>query len=140
MVYTESFKAKMAQRMSGPNAVSQSRLSREVGVRAAQGQPYPHGEVRVMSQDLWRAGVVWRDVRPDGTIRHSQITSTYGPGALVEPAVTATSTTSPGSTSFTRRRTVSRAVGRFCGSTRRVPAVTSPTFASRAAAADSLFA
>lgn len=37
-----------------------------------------------MSLDLWKAGVVWRDVRPDGTIRHSQITSTYGPGALVD--------------------------------------------------------
>jgi transposase len=32
VVYTESFKAKMVQRMSGPNAVSQSRLSREIGV------------------------------------------------------------------------------------------------------------
>lgn len=32
MVYTESFKAKMVQRMSGPNAVSATRLSREVGV------------------------------------------------------------------------------------------------------------
>jgi transposase len=35
VVYTESFKAKMIQRMSGPNAVSATRLSREIGI----GQP-----------------------------------------------------------------------------------------------------
>ena len=35
MVYTESFKAKMVQRMCGPNAVSATRLSREIGI----GQP-----------------------------------------------------------------------------------------------------
>jgi transposase len=32
VVYTQSFKAKMVQRMSGPNAISATRLSREVGV------------------------------------------------------------------------------------------------------------
>jgi hypothetical protein len=37
-----------------------------------------------MSTDLWKLGVVWRDVRPDGAIRHSQISSTYGPGSLVD--------------------------------------------------------
>jgi hypothetical protein len=37
-----------------------------------------------MSQDLWKLGVVWRGVRPDGSIRHSQIVSTYGPGALAD--------------------------------------------------------
>jgi transposase len=32
VVYTESFKAKMVQRMSGPNAISQMQLAREVGI------------------------------------------------------------------------------------------------------------
>jgi transposase len=32
VVYTESFKAKMVQRMSGPNAVSQMQLAREIGI------------------------------------------------------------------------------------------------------------
>ncbi len=37
-----------------------------------------------MSRDLWKWGVEWKDRRPDGNIRHSQITSTFGPGALVD--------------------------------------------------------
>jgi hypothetical protein len=37
-----------------------------------------------MSLDLWKRGVQWRGIRPDGVIRHSQIVSTYGPGALVD--------------------------------------------------------
>lgn len=37
-----------------------------------------------MSRDLWRVGVQWRDRRPDGNIRHSQVVSTFGPGALVD--------------------------------------------------------
>ena len=36
-----------------------------------------------MSTDLWKLGVKWRDVRPDGVIRHSQIASTFGPGSIV---------------------------------------------------------
>ena len=32
MIYTDSFKSKMVQRMSAPNAVSAIRLSKEVGV------------------------------------------------------------------------------------------------------------
>ncbi|MRG96409.1 DUF1998 domain-containing protein [Polyangium spumosum] len=37
-----------------------------------------------MSKDLWKVGVKWREKRPEGTIRHSQIITTYGPGALVD--------------------------------------------------------
>jgi hypothetical protein len=37
-----------------------------------------------MKVDLWRVGVVWRERRPDGNIRHSQVVSTFGPGALVD--------------------------------------------------------
>ncbi|MCC7539360.1 MAG: DUF1998 domain-containing protein [Deltaproteobacteria bacterium] len=37
-----------------------------------------------MSRDLWRVGVQWKDHRPDGNIRHSQVVSTFGPGALVD--------------------------------------------------------
>lgn len=37
-----------------------------------------------MSRDLWKLGVQWRGVKPDGTIRHSQIVSTFGPGALAD--------------------------------------------------------
>ena len=37
-----------------------------------------------MSGELWKVGVSGRDARPDGTIRHSQISSTFGPGALVD--------------------------------------------------------
>lgn len=37
-----------------------------------------------MSRELWRVGVTWKGVRPDGTIRHSQIVSTFGPGALAD--------------------------------------------------------
>ena len=33
--------------------------------------------------DKWKAGIA-RDRRPDGTIRHSQVISTFGPGALVD--------------------------------------------------------
>ncbi len=36
MLYTDSFKSKMVQRLSGPGAISASRLSKEVGV--SQGQ------------------------------------------------------------------------------------------------------
>ena len=36
MIYTQSFKAKMVQRMSAPHAISASRLSKEIGV--SQGQ------------------------------------------------------------------------------------------------------
>lgn len=35
MIYTDSFKAKMVQRLSAPNAISAIRLSREVGVSQA---------------------------------------------------------------------------------------------------------
>ena len=37
-----------------------------------------------MSTDLWSLRVQWRGVRADGTIRHSQIASTLGPGAMVD--------------------------------------------------------
>jgi hypothetical protein len=37
-----------------------------------------------MSTDLWKLGVQWRGVRPDGVIRHSQISSTFGPGSIVD--------------------------------------------------------
>jgi hypothetical protein len=37
-----------------------------------------------VSRDLWKVGVPWRDHRPDGSIRHSQVVSTFGPGALVD--------------------------------------------------------
>lgn len=37
-----------------------------------------------MSRELWRDGVMWKGVRPDGTIRHSQLVSTYGPGSLAD--------------------------------------------------------
>jgi hypothetical protein len=33
--------------------------------------------------EKWKVGVA-RDARPDGSIRHSQVTSTFGPGALVD--------------------------------------------------------
>ena len=33
--------------------------------------------------DKWKAGIA-RDRRPDGAIRHSQIISTFGPGALLD--------------------------------------------------------
>jgi transposase len=36
VIYTESFKAKMVQRMSAPNAISAIRLSKEVGVSQSQ--------------------------------------------------------------------------------------------------------
>jgi transposase len=36
MIYTESFKAKMVQRLSAPNAISAVRLSRDVGVSRSQ--------------------------------------------------------------------------------------------------------
>lgn len=36
MIHTESFKAKMVQRLSAPNAISASRLSREVGISQSQ--------------------------------------------------------------------------------------------------------
>ena len=32
MIYTDSFKAKMVQRLSAPNAISAIKLSKEVGV------------------------------------------------------------------------------------------------------------
>jgi hypothetical protein len=37
-----------------------------------------------VSRDLWKVGVPFRDHRPDGTIRHSQVVSTFGPGALLD--------------------------------------------------------
>ncbi|MFO0675733.1 MAG: DUF1998 domain-containing protein [Polyangiaceae bacterium] len=37
-----------------------------------------------MSRELWKEGVQWRGIRPDGAIRHSQLVSTYGPGALID--------------------------------------------------------
>ena len=37
-----------------------------------------------MTRELWKAGVQWKDRRPDGTIRHSQVITTYGPGSLVD--------------------------------------------------------
>jgi hypothetical protein len=37
-----------------------------------------------MSTDLWKLGVQWRGIRPDGTIRHSQLASTLGPGSIVD--------------------------------------------------------
>ena len=37
-----------------------------------------------MSRDLWKLGVQWRGVRPDGNIRHSQLISTFGPGSLAD--------------------------------------------------------
>ncbi len=36
MIYTDSFKAKMVQRMSSPDAISAIRLSKEVGVSQSQ--------------------------------------------------------------------------------------------------------
>lgn len=36
------------------------------------------------SKELWKVGVQARDRRPEGSIRHSQLISTYGPGALVD--------------------------------------------------------
>lgn len=37
-----------------------------------------------MSRELWKVGVQWKDRRPEGTIRHSQVVTSYGPGALVD--------------------------------------------------------
>lgn len=37
-----------------------------------------------MTKDLWKVGVRWRDRRPEGNLRHSQIITTYGPGSLVD--------------------------------------------------------
>lgn len=37
-----------------------------------------------MTKDLWKTGVKWRDLRPEGTLRHSQIITSFGPGALVD--------------------------------------------------------
>jgi hypothetical protein len=37
-----------------------------------------------MSRDLWKLAIQWRDQRPDGNIRHSQLVSTFGPGALAD--------------------------------------------------------
>lgn len=37
-----------------------------------------------MSRDLWKVGVQWKDRRPEGSIRHSQVITSYGPGALVD--------------------------------------------------------
>jgi hypothetical protein len=37
-----------------------------------------------MSRELWKVGVQWKDRRPEGTLRHSQIVVGYGPGALVD--------------------------------------------------------
>ncbi|MFO0761742.1 MAG: DUF1998 domain-containing protein [Byssovorax sp.] len=37
-----------------------------------------------MSRDLWKVGVPFRDRRPDGSVRHSQVVSTFGPGALLD--------------------------------------------------------
>lgn len=37
-----------------------------------------------MSKDLWKAGVKWREQRPDGVLRHSQIVTSFGPGALAD--------------------------------------------------------
>ena len=37
-----------------------------------------------MSRELWKVGVQWKDRRPEGNIRHSQVITTYGPGALVD--------------------------------------------------------
>jgi hypothetical protein len=37
-----------------------------------------------MSRDLWKLGVDWRGIRPDGNIRHSQLVSTFGPGSLAD--------------------------------------------------------
>jgi hypothetical protein len=37
-----------------------------------------------MTRELWKHGVQWKDRRPDGNIRHSQVVTTYGPGALVD--------------------------------------------------------
>ncbi len=37
-----------------------------------------------MSRELWKLGVPWRDRRPEGNIRHGQVITTYGPGALVD--------------------------------------------------------
>jgi hypothetical protein len=37
-----------------------------------------------MSRELWKVGVQWRDRRPEGNIRHSQVIAGYGPGALVD--------------------------------------------------------
>jgi hypothetical protein len=37
-----------------------------------------------MSRELWKVGVQWKDRRPDGNIRHSQVITNYGPGALVD--------------------------------------------------------
>ena len=36
MIYTDSFKAKMVQRLSAPNAISAISLSKEVGVSQSQ--------------------------------------------------------------------------------------------------------
>lgn len=37
-----------------------------------------------MSRELWKAGVKWTEKRPDGNLRHSQLITGYGPGALVD--------------------------------------------------------
>lgn len=37
-----------------------------------------------MSRELWKVGVQWKDRRPEGNIRHSQVITSYGPGALVD--------------------------------------------------------
>ena len=37
-----------------------------------------------MTKEPWKAGVDWRDHRPEGTLRHSQLVSTFGPGALAD--------------------------------------------------------
>jgi len=37
-----------------------------------------------MTKELWKAGVQWRDRRPEGAIRHSQIVTSFGPGSLTD--------------------------------------------------------
>lgn len=37
-----------------------------------------------MSRELWKVGVQWKDRRPEGNLRHSQVITSYGPGSLVD--------------------------------------------------------
>ena len=37
-----------------------------------------------MSRELWKAGIKWREQRPDGVLRHGQLITSFGPGALAD--------------------------------------------------------
>jgi transposase len=66
VVYTDSFKAKMVQRMSAPNAISAIRLSKEVGVSQSQLSRWLQRASTVTAMTKERAS---DHVAPSGTCR-----------------------------------------------------------------------